>query len=313
MKNSAALAAARSGFSRPLAVLLLSGALAASQAAPIHEWRAVVKTPGTVEALAELPGAPIIDVPAPSLRNVPNDGYAQVTLAPWVESNGWRFLRGVGGARYSHLPRGAAGLAAAEGFAFNVDVELLPDPADLDELNRLIAFLHAQSQRPMPALANFGVIDDRSLPLDEALNMLTRRNLLFRLVKQPDPTLAFTVRPGSEEFPRESLRNPNDFAARVREKLGDDRRLVRIFGTNTVIARLTGDTQHVRLVLLSYSRNRQQQDVRIRLLGNYEPTALAAYAAPADARLEDVQHVDGATEFSVPFFNTIAIVDLGTR
>jgi hypothetical protein len=311
MKGLGALAAARAGFSRPLAILLLSGVLAAAQSASIHQWRAVVKTPGTADALAEIPGAPaIIDVPAPSLRNVPNDGYAQVTLAPWVESNGWRFLRGVGGARYSHLPRGAAGLAAAEGFAFNVDVELVPDPADVPELNRLIEFLHAHFQPPMPPLANFGVIDDQSLPLDEALNMLTRRNLLFRLVQQPDPTLAFTVRPGSNDFPLDSFRNPNDFAARVREKLGDDRRLVRIFGSNTLIARLTGDTQHVRLVLLSYSRSRAQQDIRIRLLGNHEPTALAAYGAPADARLQDIQHVDDATEFSIPFFNTIAIIDL---
>jgi hypothetical protein len=77
-----------------------------------------------------------------------------------------------------------------------------------------------------------------------------------------------------------------------------------------VIARLTSDGTRARLVLLSYSRNRTQQDLRIRLLGRYQPTASAAYGAPADAALQDVQFVDGGTEFSIPFFSTIAIVDL---
>lgn len=250
------------------------------------------------------------DVPAPSLRNVPNDGYAQVTLAPWVESNGWRFQRGLRQARYATLPRGMALLAAAEAFVFDVDAILNPDPADLPELGNVLRFLNSHAEPPLPALANIGVIDDGSPEMGEALNMLTRRNLLFRLVREPDRRLALTVQPGSPDFPRERLANPSDFAARVREKLGDDKRLVRLFGTNTTIARLTGDGRRTRLALLSYGRNRIQQDVRVRLLGNCQPRTLAAYGAPPETRLQDIQHVDGATEFSIPMFSTIAIVDL---
>ena len=46
-----------------------------------------------------------IDVPAPSLQPMPNDGYAQVTLAPWVQSNGWRFMRGLRKAVYGNKGR----------------------------------------------------------------------------------------------------------------------------------------------------------------------------------------------------------------
>jgi hypothetical protein len=282
--------------------LLLAGAAVVAQERP--SWRVEIAGAG---AAADDSAA---DVPAPSLRNVPNDGYAQVTLAPWVESNGWRFQRGVQRARYRALPRGTAGLALAEAFAFNVDVVLYPtDEADREELTRLLPFLRAHERSPMPPLANFGVIDDGSPEMGEALNMLMRRNLLYRIVSTPDPALAFTIQPGSGEFPRPALANPSDFAARVREKLGDDKRLVRLFGTTTTIARLTGDGRQARLVLLSYSRNRTQQDVRVRLLGRYQPTAFAAYGALADARLGDVALADGATEFTLPFFSTIAIVD----
>ena len=227
------------------------------------------------------------DVPAPALRNVPNDGYAQVTLAPWVESNGWRFQRGLRRARYAKLPRGMAPIAAAEAFAFEVDAVVDADPADVDELGRLLRFLreHAPPQPGWPALADLGVVDDGSPEMGEALNMLTRRNLLYRIVTRPERGLALTVQPGSRDFPRDALANPSDFAARVREKLGDDRRLVRVYGTNTTIARLTGDGRHVRLTLLSYSRNHTQQNVRVRLLGRLEPRTFAPFGAPAGAAL----------------------------
>jgi hypothetical protein len=293
-----------------MVALLLAGSVLAAQDAGPGRWQVQIVPAGATEP-APVAGQPApVDIPAPSLRSVPNDGYAQVTLAPWVESNGWRFQRGIRLAEYRDLPRGMAPLAAAEAFAFGVDAILHPNAADTAELDRVIAFLRAHERPAMPPLANIGLIDDGSLPLGEAMNMLTRRNLLFRIVSAPDPSLAFTVKPDSDEFPRESLRNPNDFAERVRDRLGDDRRLVRIFGSSTVIARLTGDAQHARLVLLSYSRNRTQQDLRIRLLGRYRPTATAAYGAPAGAALQDVQIVDGATEFTIPIFNTVAILDL---
>jgi hypothetical protein len=248
-------------------------------------------------------------VPPPGLRTVRNE--AQATMAPWVDSNGWRFQRGIVRANYEKLPAGAAPLAAAEAFAFGVEAILNPDPADLDELGRLLGVLGALERRPMPALANIGVVDDGSPAMGDVLNMLTRRNLLYRIVSREDRSLDLTMDVGTPAFPRDRLMFPSDLAARAREALGDDRRIVRLYGTTTVIARLTGDAARTRLYLLSYSRNRNQPGIRIRLLGRHQPASLTAFGAAAGAAVADLRHPDNAaTEFSVPAFSTIAIVDL---
>jgi len=252
--------------------------------------------------------AGFLEAPAPGVRFQTNQ--AQATQAPWVDSNLWRFQRGLKRANYAKLPTGAAPLAAAEAFAGHVDAILNPDPADVAELGKMLAFLKAQDQPVMAAMANIGVVDDGSPALDEVFNMLTRRNLLYRVTKTADRRLDLNVRLGSLDFPKDSAANPSDFAARVREKLGDDRRLVRLYGTNTAIAHLSGDENRVRLVVLSYSRNRTQPGLRVRVLGRYKTPRFAAFGTAPGAQLTDIDTGSAATEFSVPLFSTIAIVDL---
>lgn len=247
-------------------------------------------------------------VPAPGIQFQPNQ--AQATPAPWVDSNAWRFQRGLRKADYTRLRAGSAALAAAEAFTFHADAILNPDPTDIAELGRMLTFLKLQDQPALPAQANVGIIDDGSESMGEVLNMLTRRNLLYRVLATPDPKLDLTVRLGVPDFPKESVSDPSDFAARVRAKLGDDKRLVRVYGTNTSIVHLTGDAQRARIVLLSYSRNRVQQGVRVRILGRYRPAKFAAFGTAPDAQLTDTENPGSATEFSVPPFSTIAIVDL---
>lgn len=247
-------------------------------------------------------------VPPPAVRNVPNVAFA--TSDPWIESNAWRFQRGLRQAHYASLPDGSAGLAAAEAFTFGVDAILNPNPADVPSLAGVLGFLNAHDQPRLPSLANIGIVDDGTPAMGEALNMLTRRNLLYRVVQQPDRRLDLTVRLGTRDFPADAVKNPSEFAARVRAKLGDDRRLVRLYGSNTAIAHLTGDGRRARLYVLSYSRNRTQPGLRVRVRERYQPTGLAAYGAASDATLADVRHPGRTTEFSLPPFSTIAIVDL---
>lgn len=248
-------------------------------------------------------------VPSPGLRNVPND--AQATAVPWVDSNAWRFKRGITKANYPTLPRNMSVLAAGESFAFGVDAILNPDPADLAVLGSFLGFLKTEGRPVLPTMANIGLVDDKSATLDEVMNMLTRRNLLYRIVAAPDPSLNLFLRIGTDAFTRESAANPSDFAQRVRAWVGDDNRLVRVFGTSTLIAHLTGDGTRVRLFLLSYSRNRTQAaGAMIRLKGMYELAHFAAFGTPPAAQLADVQHPGNATEFTLPAFDTLAIIDL---
>ena len=263
--------------------------------------------------------APFERVPAPSVRMRSNE--AQATTAPWIEANTWRFQRGLKKANYDKLPAGSAVPAAAEAFAFNAEAILNPDPADIPELAKFLAFLNSQQPDSLPAMVNIGVVDDKSPEMDEVLNMLTRRNLLYRVVSAPDRKLDLNVQLGSKDFPRDWAQDPSDFAARVRAKLGDDRRLVRLYGSSTVIAHLTGDGKRARLYLLSYSRGggRGQgggggnQSIRVRVLGRYQPVKFAGYGSAAGAALADIENPGNTTEFSIPVFNTLAIIELEAK
>lgn len=296
------------------AALLAGGALAIVSAQPVTSSRLHVSAAGAplvaqgLALAAPADAATFEQVPPPSIRNVPN--AANATSDPWIESNGWRYARGVRRAHYATLPAGAAGLAAAEAFTFGVDAVLNPDPADVDALGDVLRFLRTHDQPRLPSLANIGIVDDGTAAMGEAMNMLTRRNLLYRVVPGRERGLDVTVRLGTRDFPADAVTNPSEFAARVRAALGDDRRLVRVYGSTTAIAHFTGAGGRARLYLLSYSRDRTQPSLRIRLAGRYQPVAVAAFGAAAGAALADLRHPGRTTEFSLPTFSTIAIVDL---
>ncbi len=266
------------------------------------------------------------EIPSPGVRYLPN--VARATNVPWIDSNGWRFARGMRKVSYANVPAGSASLAAAEAFVFNVDAIINPDPKDLEDLGRMLRFLKAHQQAPLPEMVNIGVVDSPSPLLNEVLNLLTRRNLLYKVVPAPDRTLDLNVQLGTPDFPAEAAANPYEFAARVRAKLGDDKRLVRLYGTSTVIARLTGDKGRARLFLLSFGSRRQQdggaqagapggrvvpagvEAIRVRVQGRYQPAKFAAHGGNPAAKVSDVRHPGTTTEFWVPDFNTCAIIDL---
>ena len=139
------------------------------------------------------------------------------------------------------------------------------------------------------------------------MNLLTRSNLLFRLVSAPDPSLDLNIRLGAPEYPRAAAANPSEFASMVRRKLTDEKRLLRIYGSDVVIARLTGDSSHSRLHLLNYG-GKTVEGLRVRLLGAYKSAKLSAPGS--DAAVSDLVAADGTTEFSIPALDTYAIVDL---
>ena len=124
------------------------------------------------------------EVPSPGVRFLPN--VARATNVPWIDSNGWRFARGMRKAHYAKVPAGSAPLAAAEAFVFNVEAIIDPDPKDVDELGKMLRFLKASEQAPLPDLVNIGVVDNKSPQMGEVLNLLTRRNLLYKVVPAPD-------------------------------------------------------------------------------------------------------------------------------
>ena len=164
-------------------------------------------------------------------------------------------------------------------------------------------------------MVNIGVVDSPSPLMDEVLNLLTRRNLLYKVVPAPDRTLDLTVQLGTPDFPAEAAANPYEFAARVRAKLGDDKRLVRLYGTSTVIARLTGDKEPRAAVsalvrAAGASRAPARRPSASACWAAIKPTKLAAYGGNADARSATSSSRRRRPSSGCPDFNTCAIIDL---
>jgi hypothetical protein len=234
------------------------------------------------------------------------------TRSPWVNANGWRFVQNPGGRYVYELPAGSAALAAAEAVQFSADVVLKIDPADLPELGKVLAFAKELLTSSLPPVADIGVVDDGTDEAGEVMNLLSRRNLLFESVKESSSPHAVTVALDTEKYSRkEAEKNPSEFALKVRRELTDERRTLRVYGSEVVLARLTGDASHRRLQLVNYG-GREVEGLRIRLLGSWKIDSLHVAGDP-NAAAQDVAVADGATEFSIPVMNAYAVVDLSLQ
>jgi hypothetical protein len=245
-------------------------------------------------------------VAPPGIR--PRADRASATRSPWVFTNGSRFLRDPAGKFLYDLPAGKAALAAAEAYAYGADAVLKIDPADLESLGQMLAFLAALPNSDLPDVADVAVVDDGSATMAEALNLLVRRNLLFKIVPAPSAQYRVSVKLGTPEYPADAAKDPSAFALKVRRQLTDEQRSLRIFGTEIVIGRLTGDGARVRLHLLNYG-GRDTDGVRVRLRGTY-PEGEARVAGSGKVSLEERGVVDGGTEFTVPRLGPYGVVDL---
>jgi hypothetical protein len=238
-------------------------------------------------------------------------GRAEVASAsnrPWVFANGWRFLRAGGGRYWCDAPAGEAALAAAEAFAYGADEILAVDPAGLQDLGRMLRFLSSVPEGDLPAVADVAVQDDGSPLVAEVLNLMARRNLLFEVVRSPAPDVALNVRIGSSEFPRKQALNPEAFALSVRRALTDERRSLRLFGSEAVIGRLARDGSRARLHLLNYG-GRPIEGLRVRLLGSWTVSEALVFGE-GRVPVEEPAARDGATEFSLATLGPYAVVDL---
>src|SRR5262245_38991385 len=162
-------------------------------------------------------------------------GIASPTRAPWIDANGWRFLRRPDAKYVYTVPAGKAALAAAEAFAYGVDAALKIDPADAQPLGAMLNFLADVPAADLPPVADLAVVDDGSPITGEVMNLLVRRNLLFQVVREPSTRLPITVAVGSAEYPRAEAADPSALAQKIRRQLTDERRSLRIYGSEVVI------------------------------------------------------------------------------
>ena len=234
---------------------------------------------------------------------------ASASTAPWIDSNGWRFLCNAGGRFYYDVPGTTAALAAAEAYVYGVDALIYTDASGLKPLGEMLAFLGTLPAVNGTAPVNIGYENDGSAQSGELMNLLVRRNLLFRVVPGPDPKLDLTVKFGSAEYPN-SQKDPSILEQAVRSNLTDEKRLIRIYGSEVVIARLTGGKRHLRVHLLNYAASaRPVRGLRVSVQGMYPKHRIAAFRVP-DAKLLDYDAKSGRTEFTIPNLREYTVVDL---
>jgi hypothetical protein len=273
----------------------------APDAAPSWQQAGFAVTAMTDEDVAarEVLGAP---------GTAPRSGVASPTRAPWVVANGWQFRRNPSGTYLYELPAGKGGLAAAEAYAYGADAVLKIDPADVPDTGRMMAFLAQLPASTLPPVADFAVVDDGSPMTGEVMNLLTRRNLLYEIVRSPSRKFAINVRVGSKEYPQDEAADPSALALKIRRQLTDEKRTLRVFGSEVVIGQLTGSADRMRLQLLNYGA-REIEGLRIRLLGRWKGDQ-AHVAGSAPVALQDHVMTKVATEFSLPALRSYAVVDL---
>lgn len=272
--------------------------------------------PEQVEAwrTAGFSAVPITDAEMSSRQPLPapgvtaRAGLASPTRSPWIVASGWQIMRDPGAKYVYRVPAGKGALAAAEAFAYGADAVLSIDPADLATVGAMMAFCERLPAAELPPIADFAVVDDGSPVTGEVMNLLVRRNLLFQVVRAPASRFRVNIRIGSAEYPREEAADPSAFAQKVRNQVTDEQRSLRLYGSEVVIARLTGDAAHVRLHLLNYG-GRDIEGLRIRVRGRYA-SGEAYVAGLPRTPLADYVAADDAVEFSIPRLATYAVIDL---
>jgi len=301
-------------------MLLLTAALlprlfwdAGPETAPQLQQAGVEKIAVAADRVASWKGLMEVDAadPAHAIRLVaPSVDYranqATASRAPWINANGWRFLRAPAGEFVYDVKGAQAALAAAEAFSWNANALIRTDAAGLGPLGEMLRLLRGVPAEDLAPVADFGFEDDGSTAAGEVMNLFVKGNLLFRIVPRPEPSLKIHVKLGTKDYPLEDAKNPVKIAQMARANLSDDRRSVRIYGSAVVVARLMAVPDRARLHLLNYAGAERRVDgIRIRVAGEYSKATVLP-----EMKILDFEKVDGGTEFTLPEIRTYAVVDL---
>ncbi|MDQ2948004.1 MAG: hypothetical protein M3Y27_19060, partial [Acidobacteriota bacterium] len=177
-------------------------------------------------AIGDAASEDAVKLPPPRVQYRINE--ASATRSPWIDANGWRILRAPDKRYYYDVPENAVALAAAEAFAYGANAVVHTGQTGVAAFNRILEFLRAVPEASLTPLANIGVIDDGSDETGEMMNLLTRHNLLYKIVAAPDARLDLNIRLGSKDYPKSDAADPDILARKIRGQLGDEKRLLRL-------------------------------------------------------------------------------------
>ena len=238
-------------------------------------------------------------VPAPGVRYRMN--MATATSAPWVDSNIWRYRRDPKASYLCDVRQKSAPLAMAEGFMEGVKLSLQSSPEQKADYDAMLEFLKQIPEGAKTPWVNLTISDDGSPQAGEVLNLLSRRNIFYQVGSKADFALS------------SKISNPYEHMQEIREKLGDDKRVLRLFGSELTLAELARDGKRIRLHLLNYG-NRKVEDLRIRIQGRFRESDIKLYVFNSpQPKLKDFVEDRGATEFTLDLLPLYAVLDFESR
>lgn len=232
---------------------------------------------------------------------------ASATRSPWIKSNAALFRRNPKGTFLYEVPAKKAALAMAEAFAYGVQAYVRVGSEQLPRTASILQFLSGVGQPAMKVLADVSFVDDGSPTSVEVMNLLSRRNLSYQRVTEKESAKGKVVRIGAANFPKSLANNPSEFAYTVRQWVTDNQRVVRVYGSENVLAYVTQNREAVRVHLLNYTGN-PVEGIRIKLRGDYRATDLKVFGVP-DAKALELLRTKDATEFTIASLNEYAVVD----
>jgi len=203
-------------------------------------------------------------------------------------------------------------LAIAEAGAFRADLVLDLDAASLEAWKgaRRTFDFYSPDRVPRDAITNVGVVAADTEKWYEALNLLARHNVQYRILKSPpaaagelDLVVLMESTAASGALPAERVlragedaADPNAFALKVWNRLGRKGRPVEVWNGITVLVGLVHDGSGILLDAVNYST--QSLPVQMRVRGIYKRVELSTpERGPQPLTFE---HLDGFTEFVIP-------------
>lgn len=272
-------------------------------AARLAAWRSA----GGIKVEAgEIEGATKLLAPTVNYRT----NQATASREPWLDSNGWRFIRQPNGRFYYDVQGPVAAIAAAEAAIYGGSPLIKTDAAGLKPLGEMLKFLSANGGMDIAPVADFAFLDDGTPAASEVINLLARGNLQFKLATAPDAKLKMNVKLGTKEYPAEDAKNPKVIAQMVRTNLTDEKRSLRVYGSPVVLGRVMTTKNGVRVHLLNYAGTARKVDgMRVRVLGKYSKHNIVS-ADPKGLDLLEYNVDSTATEFTLRELATYTIIDL---
>lgn len=240
-------------------------------------------------------------VPPPGVRYRMN--MAMATSAPWIDSNLWRYRRNPSYKYLSAVKGKSVMLAMAEAGAMRANLALEIAPEQKAGYDRITAWLAKVPAGPVAPWANFNVSDDGSAMAGEVQLLMARRNLLYKIAP-----------PKQAQFKLSSaIKNPYEFVLDTRDQFGDDKRVLRLFGSELTMAELTREGSRIRLHLINYG-SRPVEALRLRIAGRFTACHVKALVFDDDApELREFTFENGFTEFTLGKLPVYAVLDFEAR